>query len=70
VQKGAGNALCSEIAKGDFRRAFTDSFKRWVVRSKSLVSVPYDPFDRFRSFQDIWRHFGDFWVFSVGVGVF
>jgi len=31
VQKGAGKALGSVIAEGDFRRAFPGSFKRWVV---------------------------------------
>jgi len=40
VQKGAGKALGSVIAEGDFRRAFPDSFPRGVVRSKSLFSVP------------------------------
>ena len=40
VQKGAGKALGSVIAEGDFRRAFPDSFQREVVRSKSLFSVP------------------------------
>jgi len=40
VQKGAGKALGSVIAEGDFWRAFPDSFKRGVVRSKSLFSVP------------------------------
>ena len=40
MQKGAGKALGSVIAEGDFRRAFSDSFKRGVVRSKSLFSVP------------------------------
>ena len=40
VQKGAGKALGSVIAEGEFRRAFPDSFKRGVVRSKSLFSVP------------------------------
>jgi len=40
VQKGAGKALGSVIAEGDFRQAFPDSFKRGVVRSKSLFSVP------------------------------
>jgi len=40
VQKGAGKALGSVIAEGDFRRAFPDSFKRGVVLSKSLFSVP------------------------------
>jgi len=39
VQKGAGKALGSVIAEGDFRRAFPDSFKRGVVRKKSLFSV-------------------------------
>ena len=31
VQKGAGKALGSVIAEGDFRRAFPCSFKRGVV---------------------------------------
>ena len=31
MQKGAGMALGSVIAEGDFRRAVPDSFKRGVV---------------------------------------
>jgi len=40
VQKGAGKALGTEIAEGGFWRAFLGAFKRGVVRSKSLFSVP------------------------------
>ena len=40
VQKGAGKALGLVIAEGDFRRASPGSFKRGVVWSKSLFSVP------------------------------
>jgi len=40
VQKGAGKALGTEIAEGGFWRAFLGFFKRGVVRSKSLFSVP------------------------------
>jgi len=40
VQKGAGKALGSVIAEGDFRRAVPGSFKQEVVWSKSLFSVP------------------------------
>ena len=40
VQKGTGKALGAEIAEGGFWRAFLVSFKRGIVRSKSLFSVP------------------------------
>ena len=40
MQKEAGKALGQEIAEGDFWRAFLSSFKRGVVRNKSLFSVP------------------------------
>jgi len=40
VQKGAGKALGSVIAEGDFRRGLSRFLQRGVVRSKSLFSVP------------------------------
>jgi len=40
VQNGAGKALDSVIAEGDFRLAFADFFKPRFVRSKSVLSVP------------------------------
>jgi len=43
MQKGTGKALVSEIARGDFWRAFLGSFKRGVVRSKSLQRPPRWP---------------------------
>jgi len=51
VQWGAGKDLSWVISEGDFRLASLDSFKRGVVRSKSLFSFPP------RSVSVIWNPF-------------
>ena len=55
VQKGARKALGSVIAEDDFWRAFPGSFKRGVVRSKSLFCVP--PRSVLVDLSLLWREF-------------